>query len=428
MLKRDLYFQAHLDDAHLRKNWVLQAFSVTRFNRNAERELWEFRYRPDGTDVWNGTDWVEIQDVEAMKPVFYADEPLSLKAGEVPNLKKDVDSTYGDVLFNWRVLVYAFGEHFDYEVGPINIGAIERKIAELMVDDPLPGEPEDESLLYVSKYLKFGQACSDLAGFTQLWVPAATPKSLQTHPDSKKLRAELLEKYKDRLHDPAIIAEIQNALVELDKEWLKGDPSMGFFMNDKQFNTARKRMFMIHGPEAGFSEGGSAELIINSLDEGWDMEKMPAMINSLRAGSYFRGALTALGGESVKFFMRIFQNTRISQKDCGTTMGMLKSITKENYKSLVGFYEVTPQGPKGLDVDYLQSKVGQTLEVRSPLYCKTGLADFCEKCMGDTNAANPMSLGAEASQIGSAFMYVMMKAAHAKELKTARLRVDSFLT
>ena len=404
MLKRDLYFQAHLDDAHLRKNWVLQAFSVTRFNRNAERELWEFRYRPDGTDVWNGTDWVEIQDVEAMKPVFYADEPLSLKAGEVPNLKKDVDSTYGDVLFNWRVLVYAFGEHFDYEVGPINIGAIERKIAELMVDDPLSGEPEDESLLYVSKYLKFGQACSDLAGFTQLWVPAATPKSLQTHPDSKKLRAELLEKYKDRLHDPAIIAEIQNALVALDKEWLKDDPSMGFFMNDKQFNTARKRMFMIHGPEAGFSEGGSAELIINSLDEGWDMEKMPAMINSLRAGSYFRGALTALGGESVKFFMRIFQNTRISQQDCGATMGMLKSITKENYKSLVGFYEVTPQGPKGLDVDYLQSKIGQTLEIRSPLYCKTGLADFCEKCLGEPNAANPMSLGAEASQIGSAIM------------------------
>ena len=221
MLKRDLYFQAHRDGAHLRKNWVLQAFSVTRFNRAEIPELWQFRYRPDGTDVWDGSDWVEIQDAEPMKPVFYAEETLSLKTGEVPNLKRDVESTYGDVLFNWRVLVYAFGEHFDYEIGPINIGSIERKIAELMVDDPLPGEPEDESVLYVSKYLKFGQACSDLAGFTQLWVPAASPKSLQTHPDSKKLRAELLEKYKDRLHDPAIIAEIQNALVELDKEWLK---------------------------------------------------------------------------------------------------------------------------------------------------------------------------------------------------------------
>lgn len=428
MLKRDLYFQAHRDGAHLRKNWVLQAFSVTRFKAAEARELWEFRYRPEGTDTWDGSQWVEIDDVQPMAPVYFANEKLTVSPGEVPNLHREVETTYGDVLFNWRVLVYAFGEHFEYTTGPIDVGAIERKIAELMKDDPLPGETEDESVLYVSKYLKFGQACADLAGFTQLWVPAATPKTLQTHPDSRKLRAELLEKYKDRLHDPAIIAEIQNALVDLDKEWLKDDPSMGFFMNDKQFNTARKRMFMIHGPEAGFSEGGSAELIVNSLDEGWDMDKMPAMINSLRAGSYFRGALTALGGESVKFFMRIFQNTRISEKDCGTTLGMEKLVTSDNYKSLVGFYEVTPQGPVGLTEEYLKSKIGHSLVVRSPLYCKTGLADFCEKCMGDTNAANPMSLGAEASQIGSAFMYVMMKAAHAKELKTARLRVSSFLT
>src|SRR5690606_16419766 len=119
----------------------------------------------------------------------------------------------------------------------------------------------------------------DLGGFTQLWVPAASPKALQTHPDAPKLRAELLEKYKDRLHDPAVIAEIQNALVALDKEWLKGDPVEGFFLGDKVWNTARKRMFTIHGPESGFEEGGDAELIVNSLDEGWDITKMPVMVN-----------------------------------------------------------------------------------------------------------------------------------------------------
>src|SRR5690606_40402980 len=87
------------------------------------------------------------------------------------------------------------------------------------------------------------------------------------------------EKYKDRLHDPAVIAENQNALVALDKEWLKGDPVEGFFLGDKVWNTARKRMFTIHGPESGFEEGGDAELIVNSLDEGWDITKMPVMVN-----------------------------------------------------------------------------------------------------------------------------------------------------
>lgn len=428
MDKRDLFFRALNAGAHLRKAWVLQAFSVTRFKPADETLPWTIRYDRHETTVFDGNEWVIVDDVSPMQPVFVANETIDLKAGEVPNLHRDVSSTYGDVLFNWRVLVYAFGEQFEYEVGPINLGNIERKIAQQMVDDPLPGEPFDESLLYVSKYLEFGRALADLGGFTQLWVPAASPKALQTHPDARKLRAELLEKYKDRLHDPAVIAEIQNALVALDKEWIKGDPSEGFFIADKQFNTARKRMFLIHGPESGFDEGGSAQLVVNSLDEGWDITKLPVMVNSLRAGSYFRGALTALGGESVKFFMRIFQNTQISEKDCGATVGLRRTITPKNIESLIGMYQVTPSGAKELGAEDLQKAVGTEIEIRSPLFCKTGLADFCEICMGKSNSETPLSMGSRASDVGSTFMYIMMSAAHAKELKTARLQTKTFLT
>lgn len=424
MNKRDMFLSAMRAGAPLRKRWVLALFSVTRHRPDVTPELWDIRYGRESTDVLTEDGWVAISDVEPMVPVVRTMEPLQLKAGDVPNLSKDLDNTtYGDALFNWRVLVYAFGNKFEYRLGPIKIGSIEREIAERMVDDPLPGEPEDESKLYVRDYLKYGLAISDLGGFAQLFVPTTTAKSLQTDPEARARRQELLEQNKDRLHDPAVIAQIQNELVAMDKAWLKGDPSEGFFLADKVWNTARKRMFLIHGPEAGFDEGSDGELVVNSLDEGWDIEKLPAMINSLRAGSYYRGKLTALGGESVKFFLRVFQNTYISEEDCGSTIGIEKVVDD----SLIGSFYITKGGVELITNDNIAQLAGQTVTVRSPQYCRTGASDYCQKCMGAHNSENPLGLGSAASAVGSDFMSIMMGSAHAKELKTARLKVNTFL-
>jgi len=449
MHKRDLYFHALNEGAHLRKAWVLKAFSVTRDRPGVQVKPWDIRYNRDNTEAYvrqpdNSFDWEPLEEeiwdstpnglmpvtvpIPPMQPVFIASEPIKLQAGEVPNLKRNVESTYGDVLFNWRVLVYAFGDLLDYVVGPVNIKAIEKEIVARMVNNPKRGEPEDDSQLYVYKYLRYGQAISDLAGFTQLWVPAATPKSLQTDPAIRQRRTELLEKHKDRLHDPAVIAEIQNELVQMDRNWIKGDPSEGFFLQDKVYNTARKRMFLIHGPEAGFDEGGNAELVVNSLDEGWDISKMPVMINSLRAGSYYRGALTALGGESVKFFLRVFQNTYISEQDCGVKFGKIVEVDKDNIGDLEGFYQIIQGKPHLLTAESLKPLMGQRIMVRSPQYCQTAHSDYCATCMGLKNSENPNGLGSAASDVGSLFMGIMMASAHAKELKTAPLRVKTFLT
>lgn len=214
----------------------------------------------------------------------------------------------------------------------------------------------------------------------------------------------------------------------MDREWIKGDASEGFFLGDKVYNTARKRMFLIHGPEAGFNEGGNAELVVNSLDEGWDITKMPAMVNSLRAGSYYRGALTALGGESVKFFLRVFQNTYISEQDCGVKFGKIITLDKDNAGDLEGMYQIDKGALKKLTPELLKSLVGKKIMVRSPQYCQTAHSDFCATCMGDKNSENPNGLGSAASDVGSLFMSIMMASAHAKELKTAPLRVDTFLT
>jgi hypothetical protein len=179
-------------------------------------------------------------------------------------------------------------------------------------------------------------------------------------------------------------------------------------------------VFLMHGAESGFMEGTEVDFIKNSLNEGWDIEKLPSMVNSLREGSYNRGRDTALGGEAVKFLGRVFQNTVIAEKDCGSTLGWMKDFTEANYQKFVGFYRITPQGPVVMDEAYTKSQIGKQVHVRSPMLCRTPKTAFCECCMGAKNALNPTSLGLMAADVGSQIMGIFMGAMHGKSLKTER--------
>lgn len=447
MKKLDFYVDALNAGAYRRKDWVISAFSVVRdlpsFDMDASMELgagevknpdlYSIRYGRESTEVFvpvgGGAEWVVIQDTVPFTPLFYPGDDLEVTPQMAPNCKQPVASTYGDLLFNWIALIEPFHDRIDYQVGPVKIGAIERIIAKKLVDDPeISGIEPTPDQIPVKMYMRFGRCVGALAGFTQVFVPTLTPKSLQTDPAVYKRREELLEQNKDRLHDPVVVSKIQNELIEMDKAWLQGDPSEGFLLSNKTWGTARKRMFLIHGPEAGFNEGGSAELVVNSLEEGWDTDKLVAMFNSTRAGSFYRGALTALGGEAVKFFMRVFQNVAISEDDCGATLGVKRTIEKGQGEYYAGLWEIAPGGPILLTEERAKSLEGKTILTRSPQFCKTQGTDFCAKCVGEALAAISFAIGAESTSVASKFMDIMMASAHAKELKTAKLDIMEAFT
>lgn len=450
MKKLDFYIDALKAGVYRKKDWVISAFSVTEdpdpppaehavsmtdgvSNTVVGPHLYSIRHRTHSTEVYvptsAGNEWVEISDCVPYTPLFYPGDPLQVTPEMIPNCKEPVDSTYGDLLFNWIVLVEPFGSRIDYQVGPVKIGSIERMIAKRLVDDPeISGvEPTDDQIP-VKMYMRFGRCVGALAGYTQLFVPTFSAKALQTDPAVKARRTELLEENADRLRDPVVVAKIQNELIAMDKAWLQDDPSEGFLLSNKTWGTARKRMFLIHGPEAGFDEGGNAELVVNSLEEGWDTTKLVAMFNSARAGSYYRGALTALGGEAVKFFMRVFQNVNISVDDCGSKLGKYRQIEKGQGAYYAGLWEITPNGPVLLDEARAIAMEGKSILTRSPQYCKVSSTDFCAKCVGAALAAIGNAIGAESVSVASQFMDIMMASAHAKELKTARLDLKTAFT
>lgn len=423
--KYDYFIGSLKDNAHYSRQWMLRAFTVC-IGQLAKEQPWDLKHTDTEVLVLVPTDgqltWMTLEGCTPMMvPYVYHDATGKVKAGDVGNLSVDLsDSTWGDLLFNARTLVYACGNRIPYQVGPVDLKAVEAIFANNIADDPT-GEDDPEQL-YVKHWIAFGKSIADLAGY-EFFVPSVSEHALQPPPGLVEFRTKLLEENKDQLDDPVIQSRIQDALVDMYKEYIKGDPSEGFLYNKKSMNTAIKRMFLIHGPEAGFSEGGRATLVVNSLLEGLDFDKYPAMVNSLRAGSYYRGAMTALAGEDVDLMGRVFQNARIQIEFCNTTSTFELIVSKRH----MGRYLDISGERVEITEENLPKYQGQLYGMYSPAYCEAPHSDVCSICIGKKLAAYKDSLAAMVNDMPSTMMSIMMGSAHAKELKTTQLDIDNFL-
>lgn len=421
MLKRDYMLQALNAGAYRYKAWVLHVFTATKLRENDR-----FPYRLYSTDHHYyfldpaTNEEVVLEDVAVGTPPFHIREPIALKAGEVANLKKDLVSNYGRLLTNMVALVYPLGDKIEYVEGEFNIRAVEAQIEKRLTTDPehrTKKSVQRPDPIYVSEYLKFVDALLSMEGYSQLCVPSATPKTMTRDPRIPELRAALVEKYKDRLDDPAVIAQIDAELIKMDREWIKGDLGEGFYFKSKSYDIVRKKSHLMHGYEAGF--GLKPDTITNSLSEGWDIDKMPGMVNSLREGTYGRGSMTALGGYATKVVNRTFQNVSLIEGDCGTTLGWSHEVTNTSAKGLVGFYYLTA-GKKTVLVtdDNAQGLVGTSITLRTPQFCKAKGVKFCRYCVGEPNVENENALGSHVAAMTSQLMLISMSQVHGKVLKT----------
>ena len=370
-----------------------------------------------------------LEGVTPGQPPFAFHEEVAVSKGELKNLFKDVTTTYGNLLVNQTVLVYPFGSKIEYMESRIDVPRIERIIEARLQDDPAPGQtPQVETIpapIYVSEYHRYNEAMFSLAGFTQLCVASATARTMTTDPRIAERRSQLLEENKDRLHDPVVQAKIDRELIAMDKEWLKGDPGEGFYLKDASYSVKRKKMFLLQGSEEGFDIQG--DLIPSSLDEGWDIRFLPAMGNSLREGSYKRGAMTALGGEATKLILRIFQNTSITEEDCGSTLGLLTVIQPEDAKYYVSNSVITAAGTIELTEENIGKYVGKPIRIRSPIYCRTKAANFCACCIGKKIGQTPNAITTYGADITATFMNIEMKSMHGKGLSVATFDFNAAL-
>lgn len=442
MNKREFFINAMKAGRLADKRWVFAAFSLLRPNERGFEGMkpWDILYiDPDRhggryvvfiDDNGNPIDLSDYAyDSGNPQPPYQFKDRLKVSNDDMPNVDSDaLDTTYGNVVANWLLCVYPFGDKIPYKTGRFSVKDIEKVIERKLADEPEDESQKDPNAIYIDEYNRYRQGASLIDGFTQLCVPSATAKSMTRHPDTEKVRAELLEKYKDRLHDPSTVAKIDAAMIALDREWLKDDDSMGFYIKDKSINIVRKKAHSMIGYETAFNESGEGELLATSLSEGIDVTKLPTLASVQREASYDRGASTALGGEAVKFILRVMQNALIEEVDCGSTVGIRTTFSSNEKENYLGNHILERGKIKELTEDNIDSYVGQVIEMRTPLFCRTAKSSYCEICIGKRYAEHKTGLATAASNIGSTLMLIFMKAMHGVELKTKKLDLKASLT
>lgn len=368
-----------------------------------------------------GVDYTDIDEPKYIvlskygEPAFGIYEQLILNNGDIENFTDTtpITTTYGRYLANYFSLANPFGSVIPFINKEFTIPEMESVIADKIRTKELTTEQG-------GKYL---DNTFFIGSFGEMAIPGLTKKSLVTSPEVKQRKKELLKKYKDQLDDPVILAQIEDELIALDKKWLKGDPSLGFYGDTgKKFNIHRKKQYVVGGLIEDFTkEKGKYKFIENSLSDGWDINSFVTICNEIRKGSYGRGIETAAGGTLSKGVLRLMQNLKITNEDCKTNEYLEITIPESIAYKFYGRYVLDNNKLVLLDKNNIKQYLNKPIKMRSLMYCKQK-DGYCNVCAGEyfKNLGQDV-IGVLALELTSTFTKMSLKGMHGIKLKTAEI-------
>ena len=432
MNRKEYFLLALKHNKHMEVSWLYSVFSITANVDDRNLKHLDLVQTAVGISYYDADTDSMVQfdkdQVTPGQPLLSFKRGIRLKAGDLPNVHSDIETTYGNCIFNMCSLVYGFGSKIPFVTGLVSLKKIEAEIAKTLQDTP-KNNVRDPKGLYCDEYLKFADGVQFLTELSTMSVWGVTEKALTPPPGIKEFKQKLMLEYQDRLNDPVAIAEIYNRLIKYDSEYLKGDDSENFLISNKLRNVVRRKLYLMQGSEEGLGNRNEIDLVTNSLYEGWQNEKFATFNNVSRAGSFDRGSETQLGGVSAKEILRATSNTRIVKGNCGSKTGIQITVTNDNYKGLVGLHLIEGAGTKQItDEADAKSYLGKLINKRSPMFCKLEKTDFCEYCVGKRLTDTETGASMAATELGGIFFGIFMAAMHAKELKVAEMDLNTCFT
>ena len=367
-----------------------------------------------GTMVTDDTHVLFIKLADSTdNPIFNMSDRFHISDGMIANYKgPQMLTDVGKFFINYLLFAEPFGDAVPYVNGLINIKLLDKLVSERLVAGKITKAQFDKM---VNNAFWFGEDGT-------LSIQTLTEKSLGTDPKIIKRKQELLEQYKDKLNDPITVARIEKELVDMDKQYIKGDESEPFFAacGDKSFSEQRKKMYIMFGLMPDFNKKNiGMNLILNNMEEGYAKHDIPALANEIRRGSYGRGADTALGGAQSKFITRAFQDIKITQPDCGTKRGYKLHLTENNASQF--YYRYLTDGTL-LTPEKIKECIGKVVLLRSPMYCETK-DGICAKCCGKiVEDQKIVNIGMHSLAIAETMIYVAMKAMHVSGVKLYQIK------
>lgn len=361
----------------------------------------------------------ELQGKTSKEPIFTLKDKILLFNADMVNIKDKVDTTIGRAIVNYILLAKNFGAKLDY----INDGVGASKFEDVVVE----ALKKDE--VTVEEYINFVNSCTMLQGLSRIVTIAATYKVLTPPPNLEKFKKDLIAEFdkkygKSWVKNEVNVIEFGNRLKEEDAKYLADDPTNNKLLSGKVKENARAKMYLSFGADAGFNEvGADASMVFNSLLEGYpeDKEQLAAIYNSSRAGSFSRGAETQDGGVLAKVALRSTANLTIEPGDCGAKQGKELYVTKDLAKALNGRYLI--KNNKIEKIEDGSKLVGQTIMLRSPMYCNYRHPTFCSACVGDNLANYRKGATVEATLLSNTILTLSLKKMHnaTKKIHTVEL-------
>lgn len=350
---------------------------------------------------------IKASDYLDKKPFFVFTSSIEIDPEWTVLVQGKVQTTVGRLYLNKVLLEFNFKDKISYKNSSkeLEIKALEKEIG---------GKMRGGSIT-IPEYISFTNAVSLLGTLTRLCVVSSTEKNTLPPPGISTKKKELKKKYDSQygpnwVSDRSTVFKFQEELKKYDDEWLKDDPTYGKIVSGKVKNNARVKMYLTFGGEVGFErKSNKVKFVENSLLEQYpeDKESLTAMFNSSRAGSYDRGVETQKGGAGAKDILRASSNIKILDGDCGSKKGWKTTIDKNIAPGLTGRYLVN-----GTKIENGEDYIGKTVEIRSPLYCKSEGSYICKKCAGDILGESPKSLSIRLLKISGALIYIPMKSMH----------------
>lgn len=377
----------------------------------------EAKESPDLHPYIDGKQWVftyndelyTIDDIPLDRSPLKWRDVLKLPKGFLPNIKSDIETTYGRLLLNIIGFVEEFGDLIPYHNEEFTANTFHKIYYGLYK----AGKIKNSSQLINSI-----SRLSMLEADAEMGVPAASIETFTTHPDMKKRLAEEIEKNKDDLNNPAKQAQIDKVGVTLDKEYVKGTQAEAFFISGKMHSVVRKKTKMMYGSETNL-DGRPTDLITKPLAEGLELDRMEDWVNVARAGSISRGGLTAMGGYEVKLDDNAYGHLEVSDVvDCKTKKGLPVTITDSKRDMYVGMRILGSN--EVITPEFVQKNMDKIVTIRVPGYCKLE-NDYCQHCMGDSVAKDKYGIPSGVMLIDSKSMDAMMQAAHGKAVEVTRV-------
>lgn len=416
------------DDIVTNKSWIVNAFAMTKDSKDLNTQYLSLTRQSWGLSFYNDKGELErIEDSKPNEPLFIFKEKIKVDSSWASNIKEPIITSVGNLIFNRLCILPCFGSRMEFFTNRVTVERIENLVAVKLKDTPKEGEERSTEYYYVDEYIKFRDSLDTINTLSQLCTWAATPKNITPPTGIEVFKTQLDIKYEGQLANPIKIAEYEGELKKFDDDYLVDDPSNDTFITKKIRENSRKQLFLTMGSETGFDEGTSHTFIRNSLNEGWptDPKEFTAMMNSIRSGSFSRGAETVNGGVAAKTLLRAANSYKIIDNDCGTTLGIKRKYSDNNINYLVGRKIFSGNNTVNIDnIDEAKRYIGKDLIARSPMYCMSEGETICANCASTALSQYSTGLTIPLTEISAIILATSMAKMHSNVLSVTKLNID----